>query len=372
MQRNDKPRITELQIALVEARKEVKEDDGFSVELKLKHRNGEYDVLEPHEMMQPYIYDCAGSDKAAPLIDKESSRSTEALVASSTAPVQPTQCQDTVATKTDSALTRGEILVQEEEERRRRNNIVPVMFDHRIRANLIRSVDALLQNIGTQTIHDGVIEEVAAGLMTKEGLVLSKCDMSLDPVPSTSIVATTVSNPSSSAEVRQDSTESYEIVTRSDGDRVIQHSVLGEIVIFPPDMDVPKAIARKLNELRRAIRTQMEYLCLPTTLNSDQVRSVYFHAERVVRYSACLIFIKICRYYFSPEAWKKESFLPRHMDSDGWIAIGIPLAFQRMAQLLRGFKTNEDFILHSLEKSTLLEVCLEKKAVRQKPAVITT
>ena len=110
------------------------------------------------------------------------------------------------------------------------------------------------------------------------------------------------------------------------------NGILGEICVFPDDMDVGSAVRRRLNGLRTALRTQMEF-------------------------------------YFSQTNWDRESFLKRNLQDseDGWIALQVPLAFPRLAQLLKGFaKVDAHFVMSCLEASQVVEVDFEKEMIRRR------
>lgn len=119
----------------------------------------------------------------------------------------------------------------------------------------------------------------------------------------------------------------YKLSENDDGDKIIDHKILGEILIFPADMDVEKTVQNQIKKLKTAVKKQLEY-------------------------------------YFSDSNWHKEVFLKNNQKRDGWIDLEVPLKFNRVMTLLKGFggvdNFSRDFISHALAGSTVVELGCER------------
>lgn len=122
--------------------------------------------------------------------------------------------------------------------------------------------------------------------------------------------------------------DANKITTDRDGDRHLEHGVLGNIT-YIDTIDMDKEIRRQMNALKAALRKQMGH-------------------------------------YFSEESLKKEAFLYKNMSREGWVHVSVPMTFNRMMVLLRGFTATENFVLHCLEMHEVIEVDSVARCVRRR------
>jgi len=110
---------------------------------------------------------------------------------------------------------------------------------------------------------------------------------------------------------------------------VFSHPLLGDVEV-PEGQNVQAAIDKRLNALKRHIKKQVEY-------------------------------------YFSDENLKKDNFMKKNMDDEGYMNLSLIITFNMMQNICK----DKQFVLQSLMDSETLEVC--GKAIRRKiPYIIQT